>query len=84
MRRIVEGEVNMSTDESGTTVLRVVRGKAGVWEVQEAGFETPLSYFESMQAAKDYAEDIAVVKPEIVVEVYSEDGRLQSKVSALG
>ncbi len=74
----------MGMDQSGTPVVRVVRGRAGVWEVQEAGFETPLSYFRSMQDARDYAEDIALAKPEIVVEVYNEDGRLQSKVCVLG
>jgi hypothetical protein len=61
-----------------------MRGKAGVWEVQEVGFETPLSYFRSAQDAKDYAENIAGTRPGIIVEVYSEDGRLQSTVCASG
>lgn len=74
----------MSLDQRGGPVIRVVRGEAGVWEVQEAGFETPLSYFESAQDAKDYAEDIAGAKPGIIVEVYNEDGRLQSTVCATG
>ena len=74
----------MSLDQRGKPILRVLRGKAGVWEVQEAGFETPLSYFDSAQDAKDYAEDIAGSKPGIIVEVYSEDGRLQSTVCAAG
>jgi hypothetical protein len=74
----------MSTDQRGKPLLRVLRGKAGVWEVQEAGFETPLSYFNSAQDAKDYAEDIARNKPGVIVEVYSEDGRLQSTVCAAG
>ena len=74
----------MSLDHRGGPVIRVVRGEAGVWEVQEAGFETPLSYFESAQDAKDYAEGIAGAKPGIIVEVYSEDGRLQSTVCATG
>jgi hypothetical protein len=72
----------MRFDQRGGPVLRVVHGKSGVWEVQEAGFETPLSYFESAQDAKDYAESIAGAKPGIIVEVYSEDGRLQSTVCA--
>ena len=74
----------MSTDQRGKPLLRVLRGKAGVWEVQEAGFETPLSYFNSAQEAKDYAEDIAESKPGIIVEVYNEYGRLQSTVCAAG
>jgi hypothetical protein len=71
-------------DQSGTPVLRVVRGKQGGWEVREQGFAKPLSSFESMQDAKDYAENLARTKAGIVVEVYSEDGRLQSRVSAPG
>jgi hypothetical protein len=74
----------MNMEQRGGPILRVLRGKAGVWEVQEAGFETPLSYFDSAQDAKDYAERIADTKPEITVEVYSEDGRLQSTVCAVG
>ena len=74
----------MNTDHRGKPVLRVLRGKAGVWEVQEAGFEAPLSYFDCAQDAKDYAEGIAGRKPGIIVEVYSEDGRLQSTVCAAG
>jgi hypothetical protein len=74
----------MSWDQRGKPILRVVIGKTGVWEVQEAGFEIPLSYFDSAQDAKDYAEGIAGIKPGIIVEVYSEDGRLQSTVSAAG
>jgi hypothetical protein len=74
----------MSIGQHDTPVLRVVRGNAGIWEVREAGFETPLSYFRSRQDAKDYAEDIAEAKPGIVVEVYGEDGRLQSTVCGLG
>ena len=74
----------MSLDQRGGPVLRVVRGEAGVWEVQEAGFETPLSYFESAQDANDYAEGIAGAKPGVIVEVYNEDGRLQSTVCATG
>jgi hypothetical protein len=71
-------------DQRGTPVLRVVHGEQGMWEVQEAGFEEALSFFASMDDAKDYAEQIACTKPGIVVEVYSEDGRLQSRVSATG
>lgn len=74
----------MNIDQRGRPILRVVKGKAGVWEVQEAGFETPLSYFHSAQEAKDYAEGIAIIKPDIIVEVYSEEGRLQSTVCAAG
>ena len=74
----------MGMDQRGMPVLRVVRGEQGVWEVQEAGFEQALSFFASMQDAKDYAEGIACTKPGIVVEVYSADGRLQSRVSATG
>jgi len=74
----------MNMDQRGGPILRVLRGKAGVWEVQEAGFEMPLSYFDSAQDAKDYAERIADTKPEVIVEVYSEDGRLQSTVCAVG
>jgi len=71
-------------DQRGTSVLRVVRGTQGLWEVQKAGFATPLSFFESRQDAKDYAEDLADSKPGIVVEVYGEDGRLQSTVWSSG
>ena len=74
----------MNMDQRGKPILRVVRGKAGIWEVHEAGFETPLSYFDSAQDAKDYAEGIAGIKPGIIVEVYNEDGRLQSTVCAAG
>jgi uncharacterized protein DUF2188 len=74
----------MNLGQSDVPVLRVVHKTGGVWEVQEAGFETPLSYFRSRQDAKDYAEDIAEAKPGIVVEVYGEDGRLQSTVCAPG
>jgi hypothetical protein len=74
----------MNLDQRGKPILRVVRGEAGAWEVQEAGFEIPLSYFDSAQAAKDYAENIAGAKPGIIVEVYNEDGRLQSTVCAAG
>lgn len=77
-----ETEVNM--DQRDASVLRVVRGKSGVWEVQAAGFDAPLFCFRSRQKAKDYAEDIALAKPGIVVEVYGEDGRLQSAVCAPG
>jgi hypothetical protein len=71
-------------DQRGTPVLRVVRGEQGVWEVQEAGFEQALSFFASMQDAKDYAEGIAHTKPGIVVEVYSADGRSVHTVIADG
>jgi len=74
----------MSLDRRGKPVLRVVRGWMGIWEVQEAGFEKPLSYFRSAQDAKEYAEDIAGSKPGIIVEVYNEAGRLQSTVCAAG
>lgn len=74
----------MGMDQSGTPVLRVVHGKKGGWEVREVGFEKPLASFDSMDDAKDYAEGIARTKAGIVVEVYSEDGRLQSRVSAMG
>jgi len=74
----------MNMDQRGKPILRVLVGKAGVWEVKEAGFETPLSYFDSAQDAKDYAEGIAGRKPGIIVEVYSADGRLQSTVCAAG
>ena len=74
----------MNMDQRGRPILRVMRGKTGIWEVQEAGFERPLSYFRTAQDAKDYAEDIAGNKPGIIVEVYNEDGRLQSTVCAAG
>jgi Uncharacterized protein conserved in bacteria (DUF2188) len=74
----------MGMDQSGTPVLRVVRGEQGGWEVREQGFDKPLSQFDSIDDAKDYAEGIARTKAGIVVEVYSEDGRLQSRVSAPG
>lgn len=74
----------MNTEHGSKPILRVVRGEAGVWEVREAGFAMPLSYFDSAQDAKDYAESIAGVTPGLVVEVYSEDGRLQSTVCAVG
>jgi hypothetical protein len=71
-------------DQSGMPVLRVTRGKLGLWDVHEVGFEQALSSFESMQDAKDYADGIARTKPGLVVEIYSEDGRLQSKLSSVG
>jgi hypothetical protein len=71
-------------DLGSAPVLRVIRGTEGLWEVQKAGFATPLSCFESRQDAKDYAEDLADSKPGFVVEVYGEDGRLQSTMWSLG
>ena len=73
----------MDMGQSSTTVVRVVRGRKGSWEVREKGLEKPLSSFASLEEAKDYAEGIAC-GPGMVVEVYSEDGRLQSRVSAPG
>jgi len=70
-------------DQRSASTLRVVWTQ-GFWEVQKAGFATPLSYFESRQDAKDYAEDLADSKPGLVIEVYGEDGRLQSTVWSLG
>ncbi len=66
------------------SVLRVVCGTQGLWEVKRVGFATPLSYFQSRQDAKDYAEDLADSRLGVVVEVYGEDGRLQSTVWSPG
>ena len=74
----------MRIDQHRERVLRVTRDSLGLWEVREGGFERPLSSFESMQDARDYADGIARAEPETVVEVYSEDGRLQSRLSAYG
>jgi hypothetical protein len=49
------GRIDMKSERQGRPILRVMRGETGAWEVQEAGFETPLSYFRSAQDAKDYA-----------------------------
>lgn len=73
----------MDMGRSSTTVVRVVRGRQGSWEVREEGLQKPLSSFASLEEAKDYAEGIAC-RAGTVVEVYSEDGRLQSRVSAPG
>ena len=70
-------------DQRSASVFRVICGAQGLWEVKRAGFATPLSSFESRQDARDYAEDLADSKPGVVVEVYGEDGRLQSTVWSL-
>jgi len=70
-------------DQRSAPVVRVVCGAEGLWEVKKAGFATPLSSFESREDARDYAEDLADSKPGVVVEVYGEDGRLQSTVWSL-
>jgi hypothetical protein len=74
----------MNLDHRGRPVLRVLWGQSGAWEVREVGFELPLSYFYSAQEAKAYAEGIAGTSPGLIVEVYNEDGRLQSTVCAAG
>ena len=71
-------------DQRSESVLRVICGTQGLWEVKKAGFATPLSSFESRQDARDYAEDLADSRPGLVVEVYGEDGRLQSTVWSPG
>jgi hypothetical protein len=70
-------------DQRSAPVVRVICGAEGLWEVKKAGFATPLSSFESREDARDYAEDLADSKPGVVVEVYGEDGRLQSTVWSL-
>ena len=74
----------MNLDHRGKPVLRVVWGQSGAWEVREVGFESLLFYFYSAQEAKAYAENIAGTSPGLIVEVYNEDGRLQSTVCAAG
>jgi len=71
-------------DQRSASVLRVICSTQGLWEVKKAGFATPLSSFESREDARDYAEDLADSKPGVVVELYGEDGRLQSTVWSLG
>lgn len=46
----------MDMGRSSTTVVRVVRGRQGSWEVREEGLQKPLSSFASLEEAKDYAE----------------------------
>jgi len=74
----------MNLDPRGKSVLRVLCGQSGAWEVREVGFDLPLSYFYSAEEAKAYAEGIAGTSPGLIVEVYNEDGRLQSTVCAAG
>ena len=71
----------MGMDQAGTPVLSVIRNEDGGWEVRELGFEEALSAFDSMTEAKAYADGIARTKPGILVEVYGENGELQSRAS---
>jgi len=59
------------------SVLRVVRGKGGFWEVRTARFDAPLFHFRTRRDAKSYAEDIAQAQPGISVEVCAEDEGLR-------
>jgi len=68
----------MTIHQWDASVLRVVRGKGGFWEVTAARLEAPLFHFRTKQDAKSYAEDIARAQPGISVEVCGEDPRLRS------
>src|SRR5262245_17333432 len=59
------------------SVLRVVRGKGGFWEVRALRLTAPLFHFRTRQDAKSYAEDIAQAHPGISVEVCGENWRVR-------
>jgi hypothetical protein len=67
----------MTIHQWDASVLRVVRGKRGFWEVTAASLEAPLFHFRTKQDATSYAEDIARAQPGISVEVCGEDPRLR-------
>jgi hypothetical protein len=70
----------MALHQWDASVLRVVRGKAGFWEVRAASLQAPLFHFHSIHDAKRYAHDIAQAQPGISVEVHGEDEQLRNVV----
>jgi len=63
----------MTLQRWNASVLRVVRGEGGFWEVRAARQHAPLFHFRTKQDAKIYAQDIAHAQPGISVEIYGED-----------
>ena len=63
----------MTMRQSDASILRVVRGKGGFWEVRAPRLEGPLFNFRKKRDAERYAEDIAEAHPGISVEVCAEN-----------
>src|SRR5262245_7137595 len=71
-------EPEMNLHQSNPSVLRVVRGEGGFWEVRAARLRAPLFHFRTKQDAKNYAEDIAHAQPGISVEIHADDEPIRS------
>lgn len=65
----------MGFDQKGPLVFQVAKGKAGVWNVMEEGFDEPLASFDTSEDARDYAIDIAKSKDGSTVKIFDEHGK---------
>lgn len=64
----------MGFDQKGPLVFCVARDKAGVWNVQEEGYEQPLASFDTSEDAREYALDIAKSKDGSIVKMFDDQG----------